>query len=265
VSGHSVTKQCKPRRHVGSGADSRASSFHLFRTRHKPYEPRRRIWRNHYSRIHGRGRGRVRSCRVEARRTGRTTLVMPGSMVKKRPSSPCVSAAWFQCRSGQQNEIRKLMAERKSSARGCGLRNFPGHDRGRQRGMKELVLTLVIASFWCSPSSSCSCKAGALRLIPAAGRPVSLVAPHFLSRCSGSPVNSVAFGLVLPSVSFVDDAIVVCRSSGSHEDGLAPKAAARKRMERFPPGVASLCPLRLSFVSYRFHPGITDAVTSNLP
>src|SRR5881397_3658508 len=105
--------------------------------------------------------------------------------------------------------------------------------RAVTEGIKEIVLTLVIALALVIFVVYLFLQGWRATLIPLLAVPVSLVGTFVFFPLFGFSVNTLSmFALVLAIGLVVDDAIVVVESVERHiEEGLAPKEAARKSME----------------------------------
>lgn len=128
------------------------------------------------------------------------------------------------------------------------------------QGMKEIVLTLVIAIVLVILVVYLFLQGWRATLIPLVAVPVSLVGTFLFFPIFGFSVNTLSlFGLVLAIGLVVDDAIVVVEAVERHiEDGMAPKAAALKAMEEISgPVVGIALVLSAVFVPTAFIPGIT--------
>src|SRR5215469_11491520 len=157
--------------------------------------------------------------------------------------------------------VRKLMAKMKES--------FPADvdyavtldtTDAVRAGMKEIVLTLIIAFVLVILVVFLFLQDWRATLIPMLAVPVSLVATFLVFPLFGFSVNTLSlFGLVLAIGLVVDDAIVVVEGIQRHiEDGLTPKAAARKAMDELTgPVVGIALVLSAVFVPTVFIPGIT--------
>ena len=157
--------------------------------------------------------------------------------------------------------VRKLMAQAK-------LR-FPqdmdyavGLDTTRavSEGIKEIVLTLVIALALVILVVYVFLQGWRATLIPLLAVPVSLVGTFIVFPVFSFSLNTLSlFGLVLAIGLVVDDAIVVVEGVERHiEEGLTPKDAALKAMEELSaPVVAIALVLSAVFVPTAFIPGIT--------
>ena len=157
--------------------------------------------------------------------------------------------------------VRKLMAKMKES--------FPADvdyavtldtTDAVRAGMKEIVLTLVIAFVLVILVVFLFLQDWRATLIPMLAVPVSLVATFLVFPLFGFSVNTLSlFGLVLAIGLVVDDAIVVVEGIQRHiEDGLTPKDAARKAMDELTgPVIGIALVLSAVFVPTVFIPGIT--------
>jgi HAE1 family hydrophobic/amphiphilic exporter-1 len=178
----------------------------------------------------------------------------PGAIIAayQLPGSNAVQAA---------DGVKKLMAEVKV--------RFP-HDmdyvvsldttRAVTQGMKEIILTLVIAIVLVILVVYIFLQGWRATLIPLLAVPVSLVGTFMFFPLFGFSVNTLSlFGLVLAIGLVVDDAIVVVEAVERHiEEGLTPKAAALKAMEEISgPVVGIALVLSAVFVPTAFIPGIT--------
>jgi hydrophobe/amphiphile efflux-1 (HAE1) family protein len=132
--------------------------------------------------------------------------------------------------------------------------------RAVTQGMKEIILTLVIAIVLVIIVVYIFLQGWRATLIPLLAVPVSLVGTFMFFPLFGFSVNTLSlFGLVLAIGLVVDDAIVVVEAVERHiEEGLAPKAAAFKAMEEISgPVVGIALVLSAVFVPTAFIPGIT--------
>ncbi len=128
------------------------------------------------------------------------------------------------------------------------------------QGMKEIVVTLVIALALVILVVYLFLQGWRATLIPLLAVPVSLVGTFVLFPIFGFSINTLSlFGLVLAIGLVVDDAIVVVEGVERHiEEGIAPKAAALKAMEELSgPVVGIALVLSAVFVPTAFIPGIT--------
>jgi len=101
------------------------------------------------------------------------------------------------------------------------------------QGMKEIVLTLLIAIALVILVVYLFLQGWRATLIPLLAVPVSLIGTFAVFPLFGFSVNTLSlFGLVLAIGLVVDDAIVVVEAVERHiEEGMAPKEAALKAME----------------------------------
>ncbi len=186
---------------------------------------------------------------VSGRLNGKPSAIVA---VYQLPGSNAVDAA---------TGVKKLMAE---------LRNrFPPDidyavaldtTRSVVQGMKEIVLTLVIAIALVILVVYLFLQGWRATLIPLLAVPVSLVGTFVFFPLFGFSVNTLSlFGLVLAIGLVVDDAIVVVEAVERHiDEGMAPKDAAFKAMEEISgPVVGIALVLSAVFVPTAFIPGIT--------
>jgi HAE1 family hydrophobic/amphiphilic exporter-1 len=157
--------------------------------------------------------------------------------------------------------VKKLMAEVKS--------RFPSDmdytlsldsTRSVVQGMKEIVITLLIAIGLVILVVYLFLQGWRATLIPLLAVPVSLVGTFVFFPLFGFSVNTLSlFGLVLAIGLVVDDAIVVVEAVERHiEEGMAPKDAALKAMEEISgPVVGIALVLSAVFIPTAFIPGIT--------
>jgi hydrophobic/amphiphilic exporter-1 (mainly G- bacteria), HAE1 family len=157
--------------------------------------------------------------------------------------------------------VRKLFAEEK--------KRFPGDMEfvvpidttlAVTEGMKEIVITLVIALVLVIAVVYLFLQGWRATLIPLLAVPVSLVGTFLFFPLFGFTINTLSlFGLVLAIGLVVDDAIVVVESVERHiEEGLSPKDSALKAMEEISgPVVGIALVLSAVFVPSAFIPGIT--------
>jgi HAE1 family hydrophobic/amphiphilic exporter-1 len=127
-------------------------------------------------------------------------------------------------------------------------------------GMKEILITLVIAIVLVILVVYLFLQDWRATLIPLLAVPVSLVGTFVLFPLFGFSINTLSmFGLVLAIGLVVDDAIVVVEGVQRHiEEGLAPKEAARKAMDQLSgPVIGIALVLSAVFVPTAFIPGIT--------
>ncbi|HEV2717924.1 MAG TPA: efflux RND transporter permease subunit, partial [Terriglobales bacterium] len=157
--------------------------------------------------------------------------------------------------------VNKLMAELKT--------RFPADmdyavaldtTRSVVQGIKEIVLTLVIAIALVILVVYLFLQGWRATLIPLLAVPVSLIGAFIFFPLFGFSINTLSlFGLVLAIGLVVDDAIVVVEAVERHiEEGMAAKAAAFKAMEEISgPVVGIALVLSAVFVPTGFIPGIT--------
>src|SRR5579859_383896 len=132
--------------------------------------------------------------------------------------------------------------------------------RAVTEGIKEIVITLVIALALVILVVYIFLQGWRATLIPLLAVPVSLVGTFILFPVFGFSINTLSlFGLVLAIGLVVDDAIVVVEGVERHiEEGLTPKDAALKAMEELSgPVVGIALVLSAVFVPTAFIPGIT--------
>src|ERR1700682_1755692 len=157
--------------------------------------------------------------------------------------------------------VKKLIAEMKT--------RFPSDmdytlsldsTRSVVEGMKEIIITLLIAIGLVIMVVYLFLQGWRATLIPLLAVPVSLIGTFVLFPVFGFSINTLSlFGLVLAIGLVVDDAIVVVEAVERHiEDGMAPKAAALKAMEEISgPVIGIALVLSAVFVPTAFIPGIT--------
>src|SRR2546422_2537681 len=132
--------------------------------------------------------------------------------------------------------------------------------RSVTEGMKEIVITLLIALALVILVVYLFLQGWRATLIPLLAVPVSLVGTFVLFPVFGFSINTLSlFGLVLAIGLVVDDAIVVVEGVERHiEEGMTPKNAALKAMEELSgPVVGIALVLSAVFVPTAFIPGIT--------
>src|SRR6202047_1807798 len=157
--------------------------------------------------------------------------------------------------------VRKLMAEMKQ--RFPQDMDYPiplGQTSAVTEGMKEIIVTLVIAIVLVILVVYLFLQDWRATLIPMLAVPVSLVGTFVLFPLFGFSINTLSmFGLVLAIGLVVDDAIVVVEGVQRHiEEGLHPKDAARRAMEELSgPVIGIALVLSAVFVPTVFIPGIT--------
>ncbi len=157
--------------------------------------------------------------------------------------------------------VKKLMEEMKS--------RFPSDmdytlaldsTRSVVEGMKEIIITLLIAIGLVIMVVYLFLQGWRATLIPLLAVPVSLVGTFVFFPLFGFSINTLSlFGLVLAIGLVVDDAIVVVEAVERHiEDGMTPKDAALKAMEEISgPVIGIALVLSAVFVPTAFIPGIT--------
>src|SRR5213594_4241979 len=132
--------------------------------------------------------------------------------------------------------------------------------RSVTEGMKEIVVTLVIALALVIVVVYLFLQGWRATLIPLLAVPVSLIGTFVFFPAFGFSINTLSlFGLVLAIGLVVDDAIVVVEAVERHiEEGLAPKEAALKAMQEISgPVIGIALVLSAVFVPTAFIPGIT--------
>src|SRR5262250_3141945 len=132
--------------------------------------------------------------------------------------------------------------------------------RAVTEGMKEIVVTLLIALALVILVVYIFLQGVRATLIPLLAVPVSLVGTFVLFPVFGFSINTLSlFGLVLAIGLVVDDAIVVVEAVEHHiEEGMSPKEATFKAMEEISgPVVGIALVLSAVFIPTAFIPGIT--------
>ena len=132
--------------------------------------------------------------------------------------------------------------------------------RAVTEGMKEIVVTLLIALALVILVVYIFLQGVRATLIPLLAVPVSLVGTFVFFPLFGFSINTLSlFGLVLAIGLVVDDAIVVVEGVERHiEEGMTPKDAALQAMEELSgPVVGIALVLSAVFVPTAFIPGIT--------
>src|ERR1700758_3519796 len=157
--------------------------------------------------------------------------------------------------------VKKLMGELKT--------RFPGDmdyavaldtTRSVVQGIKEIILTLVIAIVLVILVVYLFLQGWRATLIPLLAVPVSLVGAFIFFPLFGFSINTLSlFGLVLAIGLVVDDAIVVVEAVERHiEEGMSSKDAALKAMrEVSAPVIGIALVLSAVFIPTAFLPGIT--------
>jgi hydrophobic/amphiphilic exporter-1 (mainly G- bacteria), HAE1 family len=186
---------------------------------------------------------------VAGRFNGKPSAILA---IYQLPGSNAVEAA---------NGVKKLMAQMKQ--------RFPEDldsaialdtTRSVTEGMKEIVVTLLIALGLVILVVFIFLQGWRATLIPLLAVPVSLVGTFVLFPIFGFSINTLSlFGLVLAIGLVVDDAIVVVEGVERHiEEGMTPKDAALKAMEELSGPVLGIAlVLSAVFVPTAFIPGIT--------
>ena len=186
---------------------------------------------------------------VTGRLNGKPSAIMA---IYQLPGTNAVQAA---------EGVRKLMAEVKH--------RFPQDmdyvisldtTRSVSQGIKDIVVTLVIAIALVTLVVYLFLQGWRATLIPLLAVPVSLIGTFTLFPAFGFSINTLSlFGLVLAIGLVVDDAIVVVEAVERHiEEGLAPKQAAFKAMEEISgPVIGIALVLSAVFIPTAFIPGIT--------
>ena len=181
-------------------------------------------------------------------------------MGNRAPSSPHTSCPGSNAVDAAAG-VKKLMAQMKQ--------RFPEDmdfvvaldtTRAVTEGMKEIVITLLIALALVILVVYLFLQGWRATLIPLLAVPVSLVGTFVLFPVFGFSINTLSlFGLVLAIGLVVDDAIVVVEGVERHiEEGMTPKDAALKAMEELSgPVVGIALVLSAVFVPTAFIPGIT--------
>jgi hydrophobic/amphiphilic exporter-1 (mainly G- bacteria), HAE1 family len=168
------------------------------------------------------------------------------------PGSNAVEAA---------NDLKKLMKELKARLpQDVDYAVSLDTTQAVSEGMKEIVLTLIIAIALVLVVVFVFLQGWRATLIPLLAVPVSLVGTFIFFPLFGFSINTLSlFGLVLAIGLVVDDAIVVVEAVERHiEEGMAPKAAASKAMEEISgPVIGIALVLAAVFVPTAFIPGIT--------
>jgi hydrophobic/amphiphilic exporter-1 (mainly G- bacteria), HAE1 family len=132
--------------------------------------------------------------------------------------------------------------------------------RAVNEGLKEIVITLVIAIGLVVAVVYLFLQGWRSTLIPLLAVPVSLIGTFIFFPLFGFSINTLSlFGLVLAIGLVVDDAIVVVEAVERHiEDGLSQKEAALKAMEEISgPVIGIALVLSAVFIPTAFIPGIT--------
>jgi HAE1 family hydrophobic/amphiphilic exporter-1 len=186
---------------------------------------------------------------IVSRLNGKPAIVIP---VYQLPGSNAVQTA---------AGVRQLMAEMKQSfPKDMDYAISLDQTSAVTEGMKEIVVTLLIAVVLVILVVYLFLQDWRATLIPMLAVPVSLVGTFVLFPLFGFSINTLSmFGLVLSIGLVVDDAIVVVEGVQRHiEEGLAPKDAARRAMEELTSPVIGIALVLSSvFVPTGLIPGIT--------
>src|SRR6195256_2672626 len=127
-------------------------------------------------------------------------------------------------------------------------------------GIRDIVITILIAITLVTIVVYLFLQGWRATLIPLLAVPVSLIGTFIMFPVFGFSINTLSlFGLVLAIGLVVDDAIVVVEAVERHiDEGLAPKDAARKAMQKLSgPVIGIALVLSAVFVPTVFIPGIT--------
>ena len=157
--------------------------------------------------------------------------------------------------------VRKLMTEaRKRFPQDVDYVISLDTTRSVTEGIKEIVVTLLIAVALVTVVVYLFLQGWRATLIPLLAVPVSLVGTFIMFPAFGFSINTLSlFGLVLAIGLVVDDAIVVVEAVKRHiEEGLNPKEAALKAMQEITgPVIGIALVLSAVFIPTAFVPGIT--------
>jgi HAE1 family hydrophobic/amphiphilic exporter-1 len=157
--------------------------------------------------------------------------------------------------------VKKLLAEqRQRLPQGIDYGIALDTTRAVSEGIREIVLTLLIAILLVIIVVYIFLQGWRATLIPLLAVPVSLVGTFVLFPVFGFSINTLSlFGLVLAIGLVVDDAIVVVEAVEHHiEEGMSPKDATFKAMEEISgPVVGIALVLSAVFIPTAFIPGIT--------
>src|SRR5213596_279852 len=132
--------------------------------------------------------------------------------------------------------------------------------RAVTEGMKDIVVTLLIAIVLVTLVVYLFLQGWRATLIPLLAVPVSLIGTFVFFPAFGFSINTLSlFGLVLAIGLVVDDAIVVVEAVERHiEEGLSPKQAAIEAMREISgPVIGIALVLSAVFIPTAFIPGIT--------
>ena len=178
---------------------------------------------------------------------------------------PAVMLAVFQSPSANamavDREVRSAMA-RLAGRFPPGLRWSVSYDTTTfvAASLSEVTITLLIALVLVIAVVYLFLQSWRATIIPAIAIPVSLIATFAVMYVIGFSINTLSMlGMVLAIGLVVDDAIVVVENVQRQlENGLAPKAAAKKAMSEVTgPIIATSAVLAAVFVPIAFVPGIT--------
>jgi hydrophobic/amphiphilic exporter-1 (mainly G- bacteria), HAE1 family len=157
--------------------------------------------------------------------------------------------------------VKKLLAEQRPRLpQGVDFTIALDTTRAVSEGIKEIVVTLLIAIVLVIIVVYVFLQGWRATLIPLLAVPVSLVGTFVLFPLFGFSINTLSlFGLVLAIGLVVDDAIVVVEAVEHHiEEGMSPKEATFKAMEEISgPVVGIALVLSAVFIPTAFIPGIT--------
>jgi hydrophobe/amphiphile efflux-1 (HAE1) family protein len=186
---------------------------------------------------------------VQGRRNGNPSAIIA---VYQLPGSNAVQAA---------DGVKKVLEENRARLpQDVDFTVALDTTRAVSEGMKEIVITLVIAIALVILVVYIFLQGWRATLIPLLAVPVSLVGTFIFFPIFGFSINTLSlFGLVLAIGLVVDDAIVVVEAVEHHiEEGLSPKEATFKAMEEISgPVVGIALVLSAVFVPTTFIPGIT--------
>jgi hydrophobe/amphiphile efflux-1 (HAE1) family protein len=172
--------------------------------------------------------------------------------VYQLPGSNAVQAA---------EAVKRLLAEQKRRLpQGINYTVTLDTTRAVSEGIKEIVVTLLIAIVLVIIVVYIFLQGWRATLIPLLAVPVSLVGTFVLFPLFGFSINTLSlFGLVLAIGLVVDDAIVVVEAVEHHiDDGMSPKDATFKAMQEISgPVVGIALVLSAVFIPTAFIPGIT--------
>jgi hydrophobic/amphiphilic exporter-1 (mainly G- bacteria), HAE1 family len=157
--------------------------------------------------------------------------------------------------------VKRLLAEQRPRLpQGVDFTVVLDTTRAVSEGIKEIVVTLLIAIVLVIIVVYVFLQGWRATLIPLLAVPVSLVGTFVLFPLFGFSINTLSlFGLVLAIGLVVDDAIVVVEAVERHiDEGMSPKEATLKAMEEISgPVVGIALVLSAVFIPTAFIPGIT--------